>query len=76
MGRQPPIQTVHPAPGVPVPGTAVVPGSGAHAGTPICDCYIRGTVEVQSEARDDRRGDVNVTCTPAISAIWSVSSRG
>ena len=46
-GSQPPILRVPSAPGVPQLGPRRPPGSDNPAPTPMCDCTIRGTVEVQ-----------------------------
>lgn len=67
-GAQQPIQRVPSAPGVGPSGPRRVPGSEAENRTPMCDCTIRGTVEVQWDRPLTSRTEVviSVEDTPDI----------
>ena len=64
-GSQPPIQRVPSAPGVPQPGPRRPPGSDNPAPTPMCDCTIRGTVEVQWDRPLTSRTEVVISVEDA-----------
>ena len=60
-GAQQPIQRVPSAPGVTPAGPRRAPGSDAESATPMCDCTIRGTVEVQWDRPLTSRTEVVVS---------------